>query len=82
MQYSRAQQKGSSNCISAFLGDIPCKKWAYNCSGVKHCQYLEDDIRTLYHFEVPTDFWPKMKAHRERGQDPTEPDILKKRAGE
>lgn len=47
-------------------------RYKYQCSGIRHCQYLTEELMTLNHKHVEEATWTQMQSLRE-AIDLTEP---------
>ncbi|KAF1964133.1 hypothetical protein BU23DRAFT_72662 [Bimuria novae-zelandiae CBS 107.79] len=62
-QYCRKQKGPAKRTTSAFLGG-PATRYRYECTGIKHCEFLENTLATLSHTHVTDEMWEQMKSAR------------------
>lgn len=54
--------------------------YRYQCSGVKHCQYLDISMRNVSHTYVSEEELENLRVLRDRHPDATDPDPLRRNA--
>jgi hypothetical protein len=46
------------------LGNIECTRTTRSCTGIKHCEYLAEDIKLHFHTDVANFNWQMLKTER------------------
>jgi hypothetical protein len=73
MQYCKRKKGPIKHTTTDYLA-CGAMRFRYECTGLKRCEYIEDEIRSLSHTEVTDETWARIKQARkdvyQRLQDP------------
>ncbi|KAH9878201.1 hypothetical protein J1614_003418 [Plenodomus biglobosus] len=62
-QYCRKQKCPAKRTTSPFLGGVAIRH-RYECTGIRHCEYLDNSLAILSHTCVTEDIWEQLKGSR------------------
>ncbi|KAF2785531.1 hypothetical protein K505DRAFT_261885, partial [Melanomma pulvis-pyrius CBS 109.77] len=66
-QYSKQCLYKNRKTVSLFLGGTVVRS-KYSCTGVSHCEYLQNELETCSHSEVNDALYDKLRQLRETEQ--------------
>lgn len=78
MQYCKSQVHPPKQIFSSFL-QTTVTKYKYKCTGLKVCEYLDENLRYSAHLEVTEELWNAI-SHARRSIQLVEEDITKRNA--